>query len=153
MRQIVSILAILTVSISLRASAQEKSAPRNIDEQTSNQTTQSVPFTDLADALLGVNMRPPLSANCRPPVTGLHCVYYAGDFNPNPAKQPNVLFNHIFHDGANTIDGQVWVAIPIKSSIVVQGLLINELFASPPDAHPLAHWQIRQGITAGDGGT
>ncbi|MBI3477985.1 MAG: hypothetical protein HY010_19805 [Acidobacteria bacterium] len=121
--------------------------------QVPDQSTQDVPLTGLVDALLGVNVRPSLTANCPPPVVGLHCVYYAGDFNPKPAKEPNGLLNGIFIDGSNIVDGQVWVPFPIKKKIVVHGVLINELFTSPPPANPPAHWEIRQGITTGNGGT
>jgi len=110
-------------------------------------------FTDSAGTTFGADI-PDLSANCPPPLSSLHCVYYAGDFNSKPAKDPNGLFNQVFHNGSSTADGRVWVPIPIKKKIVIQGLFLNELFASPPvELSPIAHWEIRYGISQGNGGT
>jgi len=124
--------------------------------QTINQSTDDVPFTDLAKALPGVNEQPLLTANCPFPLNnGPHCIYYAGDFNAKPAKFPNGLLNGRFHNGAQLVDGEVWVPIPIKNKMVIKALFVNELFASPPPATAIGHWGIRQGIgdVPNDGGT
>lgn len=115
-------------------------------------TSQTGAQADVANQVIGLDapLGPP--PYCPPAPAVPRCVFYAGDFKPQPAKQPNGLFNQIFHDGANTIDGQVWVPITVKKKIMVQSLFVNELFASPPPMTALAHWEIRNGVSAGNGG-
>lgn len=112
------------------------------------------PFSHLIDALLGVNMPSPAINNCPPPLNpSLDCAYYAGDFVANPAKQPNGLLNGIFTNGTDVVDGQVWVPLKIKKQIAVQGVFVNQLFASVPPPQVTLKWAIRQGISPGNGGT
>lgn len=109
-------------------------------------------LSDLAAAWMDANspLSPP--SYCPPAPAVPKCVFYSGDFSPKPLKEPNGLFNEIFHDGANTIDGQVWVPFSVKKKIKVQQVFVNELFASPPPPTALAHWEIRNGVSAGSGG-
>src|SRR5215470_183851 len=120
--------------------------------QTPGSSAATEPFSDIVGALFEANA--PLSPPpyCPPAPAVPKCVFYSGDFVPKPLKQPNGLFNQIFHNGSQTIDGQVWVPFAVKKKIKVQQVFVNELFASPPPTTALAHWEIRNGVSAGNGG-
>lgn len=75
------------------------------------------------------------------------CVFYSGDFNPN--ANPNGLLNGLF---PNNVDGEVWVPFSVTNKIVVTGLFVNDLFATPPPAKASATWGIRDGVSSGNGG-
>jgi hypothetical protein len=85
----------------------------------------------------------------QPPPYCNPCVFYAGDFDPNLNSRPNGLFNENFRA---QVDGAVWVPFQIAKSIVVQGLFVNQLFASPPPATAPAQWAISSGVSQGNGG-
>jgi hypothetical protein len=77
------------------------------------------------------------------------CVFYSGDFNAANTRA-NGLYNlNSASDGA----GQVWVPFTVVTQIQIQGLFINELFDQTPPATAPATWQIRSGISTGNGGT
>ena len=137
------VLCILAVGLALMTVAAAQSP---------GETNDGALLSDLATALMDANspLTPP--SYCPPAPAVPKCVFYSGDFSPKPAKQPNGLFNEIFHDGTNTIDGQVWVPFSVKKKIKVQQVFVNELFASTPPTTALAHWEIRNGVSAGNGG-
>jgi hypothetical protein len=85
----------------------------------------------------------------QPPPYCNPCVFYAGDFDPILNSRPNGLFNEKFQA---RVDGAVWVPFRIAKSIVVQGLFVNQLFASPPPAAAIAQWAISAGVSQGNKG-
>lgn len=137
------LLCLLTLGFSFAVSAVAQTPADSNGEEALN---------NLLGSLFEANapLTPP--SYCPPAPAVPKCVFYSGDFNPKAAKQPNGLFNEIFHDGVNTIDGQVWVPFSVKKKIKVQQVFVNELFASPPPTTALAHWEIRNGVSAGNGG-
>lgn len=90
-----------------------------------------------------------------------HCLFYAGDFDPN-GPNPNGLWNGVDNFFGLNIDGTVWVPFDIpkkfkgakgKTDWVVTGLFVNNqgLPASiygPPSAAS-ATWSIVEGVAAG----
>ncbi|HEY7095364.1 MAG TPA: hypothetical protein VH437_01460 [Terriglobales bacterium] len=78
------------------------------------------------------------------------CIFYSGDFDPRPAKEPNGLLNGIF---AGPTDGHVWVPFAVSNKIRIQGLIANQLFTTPPPPDTPVTWEIRAGVSSGNGGT
>lgn len=78
------------------------------------------------------------------------CIFYSGDFDPNPQARPNGLLNGLF---PGNVDGEVWVPFTVGNRIKISGVFINELFPSPPPPTARARWSIRAGVSEGDGGT
>jgi hypothetical protein len=78
------------------------------------------------------------------------CIFYSGDFDPRVAKEPNGLLNGLF---PGAIDGEVWVPFTVVNKIRIQGLFVNELFASAPPTTVPVTWAIRAGVSEGSGGT
>lgn len=85
-----------------------------------------------------------------PPAYCNPCIFYSGDFDPQLSKNPNGLLNGTF---IGPTDGEVWVPFQIMNKIQVQGLIVNELFSSPPPVNVTANWAIRAGVSEGVGGT
>ena len=86
----------------------------------------------------------------QPPPYCNPCIFYSGDFDPNPQARPNGLLNGLF---AGNVDGEVWVPFTVGNRIKISGLFINELFPSPPPPTAPTKWSIRAGVSEGDGGT
>src|SRR5258708_4630428 len=100
-------------------------------------------------------------ANPEEPCIVNHCLFYAGDFDPN-GPNPNGLWNGVDFFGFSTIDGTVWVSFEVpkkfkgakgKTDWSVTGLFVNnqDLPASiygPPSA-TTATWSIVQGVAEG----
>lgn len=76
------------------------------------------------------------------------CIFYSGDFDLN--KSPNGLLNGLFPQDR---DATVWIPFSVGSKIQIQGLFVNELFDADPPLVAPATWEIRSGITEGQGGT
>ena len=101
-------------------------------------------------------------ANPEEPCIVNHCLFYAGDFDPN-GPNPNGLWNGVDNFSGLTIDGTVWVSFEVpkkfkgakgKTDWNVTGLFVNNqgLPASiygPPSA-TTATWSIVKGVAEGD---
>jgi hypothetical protein len=81
-----------------------------------------------------------------PPTACSPCLYYSGDFNP---ADPNAdgLANEV---DAIVPDAHVYTPVTPNSQWMVSGLLINTLSSIVPTS---ATWQIRTGVSEGNGGT
>jgi hypothetical protein len=82
-----------------------------------------------------------------PPAACSPCLYYSGDFDPNDANA-NGLANEV--DAIITTGSSQYAPVTPNVTWQVSGLFMNVLSGLTPTS---ANWEIRTGVSAGNGGT
>ncbi|MGA8489085.1 MAG: hypothetical protein WB711_01600 [Terriglobales bacterium] len=140
MKKMLFVTALIAALIPLAMAQDSKSAPASLGEMIHSRGTSTVMSSQWKPAY-----RPTRPSYCNP------CLFYTGDFDPN-----NSNANGLANEADLLVpDAHIYTAIPFyaSSGSSVTGLFVNSLDTVGVEDPAKDPWDIRRGVSSGNGGT